>query len=218
MGTRTTLPPAPAEPHMAVLEAGADWAQGEIERCGPSYVMVRTTLAPPVGESVRLHIPATCFGELTLETTVRWHERDGGVALQLGKLGPRDLVALRRLVPKRAPDARVATRRRGYRVDGRIDPFAPRPQTTMPLDGIPVSLILLNGEVDGVAIELEGDRATVHAWIDLPRGAHIALRVFEDELMERWRDLPMIVLESNKGVLELTLQRSRWAAESVAVS
>jgi hypothetical protein len=84
----------------------------------------------------------------------------------------------------------------------------------MPLDGIPVSLILLNGEVDGVALELESERATVHAWIDLPQGAHIALRVFEDELMERWRDLPMIVVDSNNGVLHLTLQRTRWMSEA----
>ncbi len=216
MGTRTTLPPAPAEPHMAVLQAGATWAEVEIERCGPSYVMVRTTLVPAVGESVRLHIPETCFGELTLDTIVRWHDHNGGLALQLGQLGPRELVALRRLVPKRAPDGRVATRRRGYRVDGRIDPFAPTPQTTMPLDGIPVSLILLNGEVDGVALELESDRAIVHAWIDLPQGVHIALRVFEDELMERWRDLPMVVVDSNDGILHLTLQRARWASEATA--
>jgi hypothetical protein len=173
-------------------------------------VMVRSTLAPPIGENVTLRIPSTCFGELELDTIVRWHDRDGSLALQVGTLGPRDLVALRRLVPEPAPDGRFAARRRGYRVDARLDPFAHAPETTWPLDGFPVCLILLNGEVDGIAVELEDDSATVHAWVDLAPGSHIALRVFDDELFERWHDRPMVVVESREGLLRLARQSPRW--------
>ncbi|WP_157068789.1 hypothetical protein [Sandaracinus amylolyticus] len=212
MGTRTTLPPAPAEPRTAILSAGNERAYGRIERCGPSYVLVRTALTPALGEPVHLRIPSTCFGELQLDGIARWQDRNGALALQLCSLRPRDLVALRRLVPSPEPDGRLAVRRRGYRVDGRIDPFAPTPDRTMPLDGVPVSLILVNGELEGVATTLEDERAVVHAWIDLRPGSHVALRVFEDELFERWQDVAMVVVKSERGVHELSRQQSRWAS------
>lgn len=211
MGTRTSLPPAPAEPRTAIISSGAARATARIERCGPSYVLVRTTLAPALGERVHLRIPATCFGELQLDGIARWQDRDGSLAVQLGQLRPRDLVALRRLVPEPEPDGRLAVRRRGYRVDGRIDPFASAPDRTMPLDGVPVSLILVNGEVEGVATTLDDEGATVHAWIDLQPGAHVALRVFEDERFERWRDVPVVVVASDRGVHQLGRQQPRWA-------
>ncbi|AKF04206.1 hypothetical protein DB32_001355 [Sandaracinus amylolyticus] len=175
-------------------------------------MLVRTALTPALGEPVHLRIPSTCFGELQLDGIARWQDRNGALALQLCSLRPRDLVALRRLVPSPEPDGRLAVRRRGYRVDGRIDPFAPTPDRTMPLDGVPVSLILVNGELEGVATTLEDERAVVHAWIDLRPGSHVALRVFEDELFERWQDVAMVVVKSERGVHELSRQQSRWAS------
>ena len=211
MQIRTSLPPAPTEPRTAILHVGTGRAYGRVERCGPGYLVVRTTLHPALGDTVRVRIPSTCFGELSVETTVRWHEPEGRLGLQLGSLRPRDLVALRRLVPEPAPDARLAARRRGYQVDARLDPFAPQPDRTLPYDGTPVSIFLVNGEVEGVATTLEEEHAVVHAGLDLHPGAHVVLRVYEDSTEERWSDRPMVVLASDDGVLQLVPQRERWA-------
>ena len=217
MANRTSLPPAPSQPRSGVLQTSGGRVACSIERCGPSYLVVCAQLRPPLGSHVRVRIPSTSFGELSLDATVRWHEEEGRLGLQLGALRARELVALRRLVPEPAPDARLATRRRGYRVDARMDPFAPQPERTLPYDGIPVSLFLVNAEIEGVATTLERDRAVVYATVDLAVGSHVALRVYEDPAMTRWTDRAMVVVSSRDGLIELGPQRRRWGANTSSV-
>lgn len=209
MSTRTSMPP-PVEARSVELHTAAGWIAGTLERCGPNYVVVSAPLQLAVGDALRVRIPATSEGDLTLDTVLRWIDEDGHCWLQVGSLRARELVALRKLAPDPKPSARLNLRRRGFRVDGRIDPFGSPNERTYPIDGIPIALELVNGEVEGVAIELDDEAATVIAWVDLEAGTHVALRVFEDATAERWTDRAMVVHSCANGIIGLRAQRSRW--------
>lgn len=94
MSHRSSFPPPPGDPRVAVLRHGAARAVGRVERCcGPTFLVLRTTLVPPVGERVALRF----LGELRLEAFVRWHER-GALGLDLSSTPREQRSALRDLV------------------------------------------------------------------------------------------------------------------------
>ncbi len=159
-----------------ILHTDAGRGVGTALRIAMTHSIVRTDLDVPIGAELRMRVPRTSFGELTLPATVRWRTGDT-LAMQLGSLRARDVVALHRLDGGRRRDSRFALRRAGFRIDARIDPFARPSEGAIAGAGHPLTIVLRNGEIAGTAIRIGALGAILATTLRLEKGARIALRV-----------------------------------------
>ena len=165
---------------------------GMLVRLDTGYAVVHTGARPPLGAEVKLRVPATMFGELSLPAVVRWHS-DGAIGLQLGSLRARDVVALHRLsrgaLGARAQalmtqaSARLRLRREGFELDA-IDVVAlsraEMETLVLPSDGDPrrrARLVLRNLTLDVNVLRLATGGIVVSTPVRLTEGLRVGLVV-----------------------------------------